>query len=128
MADERFRHDPFAHSIQKGRIWVSQLDSRNTVIFAGFDHLELSVTDARQLRDWLTKVLPVETPPGDVDIEALDRHLAFLNHEVGRLCRRGERWADGMAERLQGVAETLTLVRRRKQMTGLDGRRIEDHG
>lgn len=125
MTEERFRHDPFAHSIQKGRVWVSQLDTRNTVHFAGVDQLELSVQDARQLRDWLTKVLPAEAPGDPIELDTLDRHLAFLSQETTRLRKRGERWADGMAERLAAIAETLTEVRRQKQMTGVGGRRIE---
>src|SRR6185437_15038060 len=104
---ERFRHDPVAHAIQRGRVWVSQLDERNTVHFAGVDHLELSVSDARKLRDWLTSVLPVGPPPGTVDVDTLDRDLAFVNREAGRLRRRNEKWADGTAERLEAVAETL---------------------
>ena len=125
MTEERFRHDPFAHGIQRGRVWVSQLDSRNTICFAGLDRLELSVSDARSLRDWISKVLPAEAP-GDVDVETLDKHLAFLARETERLRKRGERWADGMAERLQAIAETLTLIRRQKQMTGIGGQRITE--
>lgn len=124
VSEERFRHDPLAHGVQRGRVWVSQMDERNTVLFSGLDRLELTVADARALRDWLTKVLPAEAPGEPVDIETLDRHLAFLNHETGRLRRRQERWADGTAERLEAIAETLTQVRRQKQMTGLSGREI----
>lgn len=67
---ESFKETEGAFAIHRGKLWVSQhnfpdstayaerYQGRSLLIFAGADHLELSVADARALRDWLTSVLP----------------------------------------------------------------------
>ncbi len=71
---EDFKETKEAFSIHRGKLWISQQkfpDSslyqagyrgRSILMFAGADHLELNVADARALRDWLTSVLPEESP------------------------------------------------------------------
>ncbi len=69
---ERFKEVKGAFAIQGGRVWVSALNTpndpmyqpyyrgRSSLVFAGVNRLELSVGEARALRDWLNSVLPDE--------------------------------------------------------------------
>lgn len=69
MADQ-FKETKAAFEIRKGRMYISAINTpdspiyqeryrgRSTLVFAGVDHLELSVDEARALRDWLTSILP----------------------------------------------------------------------
>lgn len=59
-----------------------------------------------------------------IDVAKIDRQLAFLHEEIGRLRRMAPHWAQVKAEKLEGVVETLIEVRREKQMTGLGGKQI----
>lgn len=70
---ERFKDTEKAFPIQNGKLWISQQNfpdstlyqtgvrGRSILMFAGADHLELDVAEARALRDWLTSVLPDES-------------------------------------------------------------------
>ena len=59
-----------------------------------------------------------------IDIATIDKHLEFLRSEIDYLRKRQEEWAQRKADKLESIAETLTLVRRERQMTGMVGRRI----
>lgn len=58
------------------------------------------------------------------EVTIIDEHLKFLRSEIDYLRKRSEEWAQRKAEQMEGIAETLTRVRREKQMTGVAGRRI----
>lgn len=58
------------------------------------------------------------------DVATIDRHLKFLRSEIEYLRKREEAWAQRKADEMESIAETLTLVRRERQMTGVAGRRI----
>jgi hypothetical protein len=55
--DEQFNATKEAYGIRRGKMWVSEIN-RDTLIFAGCDHLHLNVKEARAFRDWLNSVLP----------------------------------------------------------------------
>jgi len=59
-----------------------------------------------------------------VDVATIDHHLKFLRSEIDYLRKRSEEWAQRKADEMESIVETLTLVRREKQMTGIAGRRI----
>ena len=68
--EERFKETEGAFAIHRGKVWVSALNfpdapmyqdryrNRSILRFAGVDHLELTVAEARAFRDWLNEVLP----------------------------------------------------------------------
>lgn len=58
------------------------------------------------------------------EVATIDRHLTFLRSEIEYLRKRSEEWAQNKAANLESIAETLTQVRRDKQMTGMAGKRI----
>ena len=62
-----------------------------------------------------------------IDVSRLDRDITFLRDEAKRL-RNMEgppQWALTKANRFDETADTLVMVRRDQQMTGMSGRRIE---
>lgn len=60
----------------------------------------------------------------EVTVESLDRQIAFLNGEMRRLRGMSAAWALDKAARYEEIIETLTSVRKQKQMTGFMGRPI----
>lgn len=63
-----------------------------------------------------------------VDIVKLDRDIKFLRDEAKSLRdRQGNApWALTKSNRFDEIADQLVEVRRDKQMTGMDGRRIDE--
>jgi hypothetical protein len=93
-SNQKFKSTPEAHAIQRGKMWVSQIDEPpcgfqsaagrgNVLVFAGCDLLTLNVSEARALRDWLTGVLPVETSPRRISYDELHRYM-YRMFEFGK--------------------------------------------
>lgn len=59
-----------------------------------------------------------------IDVPKLDRQIAFLQAEMRRLRGMSAGWALDKAARYEEIVETLTQMRKQKQMTGFLGRPI----
>lgn len=59
------------------------------------------------------------------DVSQLDHHLEFLRYEVSNLRKMDKPWAEAKANKMEQIMVVLSDVRRDKQMTGINGKRID---
>lgn len=63
-------------------------------------------------------------------VEKLDSQIKFMREQASRLrdlcARPGNRWAEQNATKMEQIAEVLAEVRRDLQMTGMNGKRIDE--
>lgn len=61
-------------------------------------------------------------------VTSLDGQIKFMREQASRLrdlaARPGNRWAEQNAAKMEGIVETLSVLRRDLQMTGMNGKRI----
>lgn len=63
----------------------------------------------------------------EIELNQLDRHIAFLRDEArGLRERQGAQWALAKANRFDEVGDYLVEIRRSRQMTGLGGKRLSE--
>lgn len=62
----------------------------------------------------------------EIELNKLDRHIAFLRDEARGLRERqgNSQWALAKANRFDEVGDFLVEIRRSRQMTGMGGKRI----
>ena len=63
-----------------------------------------------------------------IPVAQLDKHLRFVREEAQRLrdMKPMPQWAYGKALRFDELGDALVEIRRDVQMTGMDGKRIEE--
>ena len=61
-----------------------------------------------------------------IDMNVLDRQMAFLTDQSARLRKLQARWAEGNAEKFDEIRDTLRRLRAEQQMTGIGGKRLEE--
>jgi hypothetical protein len=60
------------------------------------------------------------------EIDQLDGHLGFLRNEISFLRKQQKPWAETKADRLEQIMVIVSNLRREKQMTGINGKRIDE--
>lgn len=60
-----------------------------------------------------------------VDVAVIDAQLAFLRLEMKRLDGHNTAWSQRAMVTFAGIIETLTALRKEKQMTGMNGKPID---
>lgn len=65
----------------------------------------------------------------EIELNKLDRHIAFLRDEArGLRERQGKaQWALAKAHQFDEVGDFLVEIRRARQMTGIGGKRLSDN-
>lgn len=61
----------------------------------------------------------------NIDVAKLDSQIRYLQNEVSRLGSLNAAWAQRNLEKTQEIIETLRQLRQEKQMTGMNGKRID---
>lgn len=66
----------------------------------------------------------------EIELNKLDRHIAFLRDEARGLRERqgNASWALAKANRFDEVGDFLVEIRRGRQMTTVGGKRLSDNG
>lgn len=66
----------------------------------------------------------------EIELNKLDRHIAFLRDEARGLRERqgNASWALAKANRFDEVGDFLVEIRRSRQMTTVGGKRLSDNG
>lgn len=60
-----------------------------------------------------------------ITVPDIDRLIGFAQNQESQLRAKGENWATEMAQRYDRIVQALRELRQGKQMTGMNGQRID---